>query len=183
MKLLPILVASLLFPAPSPGGLGQRTVLAALQPSATRQRAPSFKLRDAAGKKIALSDFGGKPVILNIWATECGGCRTELPGFVELDRVCKDQGVAVIGISMDVTYENLRNTAEAWAKVTPFAREHGLAYTLLVDDGSVEKAYNVTAIPATYLIDKRGRIAATYLGVVDSADVETNVRALIAESN
>jgi peroxiredoxin len=121
--------------------------------------------------------------VLNLWATECGGCKAELPSFVELHRTYADRGVKVIGVSLDVMYENLKGTAEAWARVTPFSRAHGLTYIVLVDDGSVEKAYKVMAMPATYLIDKHGRIAATYVGVVDSTDLKANLKGLMAEAN
>jgi len=162
-------------------GVNQHTVQAALRATAERQPAPSFQLRDGSGKAVGLSDFHGKLVVLNLWATECGGCKAELPTFVELHRTYVSQGLAVVGISMDVMYENLKNTDEAWARVRPFAAAHGLGYAILIDDGSVEKAYNVTAMPATYLIDKRGRIAAKYIGVVDSSDLKANVRTLLAE--
>ena len=56
-----------------------------------------------------------------------------------------------------------------------------MKYPILLDDGSVEKAFNVTALPATYLIDRAGRIAATYVGVVDSVDLEANIRTILAE--
>jgi peroxiredoxin len=170
-----ILVCPTVYPA------DQQPVQAALQPSEARQAAPFFQLRDVSGKTVALSEFTGKAVVLNLWATECAGCRAELPTFVELHDAYKNRALTVIGVSMDVMYEDLKTTAEAWARVTPFARAHGLAYTILVDDGAVEKAYKVTAMPATYLIDKRGRIAATYIGIVDSADIKGKVKTLIAD--
>src|SRR3954452_18269244 len=169
-----------MFSIASPSGARQQTIQAALQPAASRVQAPSFALPDAAGKPHRLSDFAGTPVVLNLWATDCGGCKAELPTFVALHRGHADQ-LRVVGVSLDVMYEDLKSTAEGWAKVTPFARSHGLLYTILVDDGSVEKAYSVTAMPATYLIDNHGRIAAKYIGVVDSADLTSNVKALIAE--
>jgi peroxiredoxin len=175
-----ILFALLIVPImASPAGTGQQPVQAPLTAPATRQAAPPFRLRDSSGHTVALSDFSGRTVVLNIWATECGGCRAELPTFVELHQAYRDQGLRVVGVSMDVMYEDLKSPSEAWARVTPFARTHGMAYTILVDDGSVEKSYKVTAMPATYLIDKHGRIAATYVGIVDSADINANVKALL----
>jgi peroxiredoxin len=130
---------------------------------------------------VALSDFAGKAVVLNLWATECGGCRIELPTFAKLDRTFQGDDLRVIGVSMDVTYDGLKTTDEAWTRVTPFARTHGLDYTILVDDGRVEKAYSVTAMPATYLIDKRGRIAAKYVGIVDAGNLTANIKTLLME--
>jgi peroxiredoxin len=130
---------------------------------------------------VKLSAFRGRPVVLNLWATECGGCKIELPTFVDLRRRYDEKDLAVIGVSMDVMYEDLKTAAEGWARVRPFVQSHGLQYTILMDDGSVEKDYRVTAMPATFVIDKRGRVAATYVGVVDSTDLLQNVLAVVAE--
>jgi peroxiredoxin len=78
-------------------------------------------------------------------------------------------------------YEDLKSANEGWARVKPFATEHRLDYPILLDDGSVEKAFNVTALPATYLIDRDGRIAAAYIGVVDASDLEANIKTILAE--
>lgn len=179
-RLTAILVAAMLFPAASLTAR-QHTIRAALEPPGSRRPAPVFHLPDASGDMVALSDFSGKPVVLTLWATECGGCRLELPTFSKLDQTYRSDDLRIVGVSMDVTYDGLKSTEEAWARVTPFARAHGLGYTILVDDGSVEKAYKVTAMPATYLIDKHGRIAATYIGVVDADNLTANIRALLAE--
>jgi peroxiredoxin len=159
----------------------QTRVRAMIAASAQRPAAPAFQLRDHAGRSVALSDFRGRPVVLNLWATECGGCKLELPSFVTLTRTFKGERLAVIGVSMDVMYDGLKTTTEGWARVKPFAASHHLRYTILLDDGSVEKAYKVTAMPATYLIDKSGRIAASYVGIVDPANLDANVRELLSE--
>jgi peroxiredoxin len=183
MTALAMVSASMLGPVAIHAGPAQKTVQAALSTPADRKSAPSFKLRDAAGKTVTLSDFKGRVAVVNLWATECGGCKAELPAFVELHRCYKDQGLAIVGVSLDVMYEDLKTPAEGWARVKPFAAAHELRYTIVLDDGSVEKAYNVTAMPATYLIDRRGRIAATYAGIVDPADLKANVSTLLAEGN
>lgn len=87
----------------------------------------------------------------------------------------------VIGVSMDIMYEDLKNADEGWARVKPFIAAHGIKYLIVLDDGSVGKAFSVTALPATYLVDKSGRIAATYVGVVDPANLEANLKTLLAE--
>jgi peroxiredoxin len=161
------------------GGVQQKTVQAAIQPIASRAAAPAFSLSDASGTVRRLSDYRGRPVVVNLWATDCGGCRAELPEFVKLSERHPD--VTVVGVSLDIMYEDLKSAAEGWARVKPFAASHGLSYPILLDDGSVEKAYKVTALPATYLVDRDGRIAATYIGVVDARDLETNVNAILAE--
>lgn len=182
MKLLAIgSLASLLVCAIVADGPIQHDVKAALTDTALRPLAPLFQLSDGRGTTIALSKFRGRPVVLNLWATECGGCKVELPTFVELRRNYKEHDLAVVGVSLDVMYDGLKTTTEGWTKVRPFVQSHGLQYTILMDDGSVEKAYNVTAMPSTFIIDRRGRVAATYVGVVDSADLKTNVKTVVAE--
>ena len=165
----------------SAGAVQQKTVQASLQAAADRAAAPAFQLTDAAGKVRHLADYRGQAVVVNLWATDCGGCKAELPEFVKLHQVYKDRGVTVIGVSLDIMYEDLKSAAEGWGRVKPFAASHGLTYPILLDDGSVEKAFKVTALPATYLLDRHGRIAASYIGIVDGANLEGNVRALLAE--
>jgi thiol-disulfide isomerase/thioredoxin len=160
-------------------GVQQKTVQAAIQPIASRAAAPAFSLADASGTIRRLSDYLGRPVVINLWATDCGGCRAELPEFVKLSKRHPD--VTIVGVSLDIMYEDLKSATEGWARVKPFAASHGLSYPILLDDGSVEKAYKVTALPATYLVDRDGRVAATYIGVVDAADLETNINAILAE--
>ena len=159
----------------------QKDVKAALTDASIRPPAPVFRLGDAKGATIELSSLRGRAVVLNLWATECGGCKIELPTFVDLRRSYSEKDLAVIGVSMDVMYEGLKTMAEGWERVRPFVQSHGLQYTIVMDDGSVEKDYKLTAMPATFLIDKRGRIAATYVGVVDSADLVKNVKAVVTE--
>jgi peroxiredoxin len=147
-----------------------------------RSASPPFRLADTSGKSVRLCDFRGKPVVLNFWATECGGCRQELPTFVALSGTYKDTGLTVLGVSMDISYEDLKSADEGWARVKPFIAAHGMTYQIVLDDGSAEKAFNVTALPATYLVDRSGRIAATYIGVVvDPANLEANIKTLLAE--
>jgi cytochrome c biogenesis protein CcmG/thiol:disulfide interchange protein DsbE len=91
-------------------------------------------------------------------------------------------GLTVVGVSMDISYSDLKSANEGWARVRPFIAAHGMKYQIVLDDGSAEKALNVTALPSTYLVDRSGRIAATYIGaVVDPANLEANIKTLLAE--
>jgi peroxiredoxin len=161
--------------------LGQQAVRARINSVEGRPAAPSFALANASGRVVELSGLRGKPVVLNLWATECGGCRTELPAFVQMDQRYKDRGLAVVGVSLDIMYSDLKNATEGWAHVKPFVKTKGIAYPILLDDGSVEREFKVTALPATYLIDRAGRIAATYIGVVDPVDLEANIKTMLSE--
>lgn len=152
-----------------------------LKAPGTRKAAPAFTLLDRSGHRTALSSFVGKPLLLDLWATKCGGCVQEIPIFIEMDHQYARQGLAVVGISMDILYEDLKGPAEAWALVNPFVQARKISYPILMGDEGITKNYSVTALPVTYLIDKHGRVAATYVGVVDRANVDENIRLLLAE--
>jgi hypothetical protein len=84
-------------------------------------------------------------------------------------------------VSEDIIYEDLTGADQAWSRVRPFVRDHKVGYAIVVDDRKVHERYNITALPLTYLLDRRGRIAASYLGVVDRANLERNIEALLRE--
>jgi cytochrome c biogenesis protein CcmG/thiol:disulfide interchange protein DsbE len=168
--------------------LGQGTAIASdsgvraiLKVEKDREQAPAFRLPDASGRSVPLSSYVGKVVLLNFWATECGGCRVEIPWFMEFDLAYKSKGFQTLGVSMDIVYESLKGPEEGWARVKPFVTARKMNYPILMADDQTTKAYGVDALPTTYLIDKKGRIAATYTGLVDKADVESNLRMLLRE--
>ena len=132
---------------------------------------------EATGKSVPLSSFKGKPLLLDLWATKCGGCIKEIPSFIEIHHGYANKGLAVVGISMDILYEGLKGPAEAWSLVNPFVETHKVDYPILMGDDGITNRYSVNALPVTYLIDRRGRIAATYVGIVDRANMEANINA------
>ena len=175
-------VIDLVWAGITPALFGQQDVHAALIPSANRKPAPAFQLVTDSGGKIRISDYRGKVVLLNFWATECGGCVLEIPSFIEIEKVYKDKGFTAIGVSMDIMYESLKDANEAWDRVRPFMAKRGINYTIAMGDDAISKAYALNAFPATYLIDKSGRIAVAYVGVVVNKDnVATNIKSLLSE--
>jgi peroxiredoxin len=164
-------------------GAEPKTVQAVIQSARDRKPAPPFRLEDAAGKTVKLSDYHGKVVLLDFWATECGGCVREIPEFMDLARTYQNKGLATLGVSVDILYENLKDSQEAWSRVRPFIETHKVNYPILMGDDDATKQYDIQALPLTYIVDKRGRIAATYLGVVDRENLETNIRAVLKEPN
>src|SRR5215469_6941121 len=153
----------------------------AVEPQSSRKLAPDFVLLNASGKSVSLSSFKGKPLVLDLWATKCGGCVKEIPSFIEIHHAYANTGLSVAGISMDILYEDLKGPAEAWSLVSPFVETHRVDYPILMGDDGITKRYSVEALPVTYLIDKRGRIAARYVGIVDRANIEANIKILLAE--
>src|SRR5438067_5849241 len=112
-------------------------ISAALEPQSARKPAPDFVLLNASGKSVPLADFKGRPLLLDLWATKCGGCVKEIPAFIEIHRAYA--GLAVVGISMDILYEDLKGPAEAWSLVNPFVQSHKVDYPILMGDDGIAK--------------------------------------------
>jgi len=89
-------------------------VSAAITPRAARKAAPGFTLQDSNGASIRLTDYKGRVVLLDFWATTCGGCKVEIPWFIEFANRFKDSGLAVIGVALDEA---------GWKVVKPFVKE------------------------------------------------------------
>ncbi len=163
------------------GALGQQGAHATVVPEANRQAAPAFQLADSSGTNKQVTEYRGKVVLLNFWATQCGGCKLEIPWLIELESAHKGDSFTVVGVSMDTSYEGSKSAEEAWSTVKPFVLDHKLNYPVLMGDATLINSYKVGAVPATYLLDKQGRIAATYSGVIDKSDVDSNINKLLAE--
>ena len=134
--------------------------------------APDFALKDMNGARIRLSDYKGRVVLVNFWATWCAPCKVEIPWFAEFERTFKDKGFAVIGISMD---------DDGWKSVKPYLESHSINYRIAAGDGDVAQKYGgVEALPETFLIDREGRIAARHVGIVSRGDYEKEIAALLA---
>lgn len=126
--------------------------------------APSFQLTDIDGQTVSLSDFQGKPVLLNFWATWCGPCHLEIPYIQEVYDEQSEPGLVILAI-------NLR---ESLAKVKEFVQDYNLSFPVLLDlEGMVAEKYNILPIPTTYFIDSDGIIRDIQIGAFRSvADIE-----------
>ncbi len=147
-------------------------VHAKVKPEEDRKMAPDFASVDASAKPVKLSDFRGKVVLLNFWATWCGGCQVEIPWFIEFQKNYKGNGFVVIGVSLD---------ADGWESVKPYVKEKAVNYPIVIGSRDVAQLYRVTAMPVTLLIDREGRIAASHVGVVGEGDYKAEVEALLSE--
>jgi cytochrome c biogenesis protein CcmG/thiol:disulfide interchange protein DsbE len=139
-------------------------------PVSSRKAAPDFTLSDPKGAPIRLSDYKGKVVLLDFWATWCHGCQTEIPWYMEFQEKYKGQGLSVIGVAMD---------DDGWKSVKPFSDEKKINYMIVVGNESMAKEYGVSALPVTLLIDREGKIAALHAGMVDKESFEKEVRTLL----
>lgn len=144
-----------------------------LKPQSARKPAPGFSLIDASGTLVDLADLKGHVVLLNFWATWCGGCQVEIPWFVEFQNKYKNSGLAVVGISTD---------EDGWKSVRPYLKEKNLDYTIAIDDAKVSKLYGLDSMPMTLLIDRDGKIAATHVGLVTKAQYQAELQALLSQS-
>jgi peroxiredoxin len=141
-----------------------------LTPTASRKPAPEFTLNDSAGNSVNLSSLRGKVVLLNFWATWCGGCQIEISWFMEFQARYKNDGLAVIGISTD---------DDGWKSVSPYMKEKKLNYTIMVDDAKVGKLYGLDSMPMTILIDRDGKIAAKHVGLVSKSEYKAEIETVL----
>ena len=136
-----------------------------------RKPAPDFALKDADGKTVRLSDYRGKVVLVDFWATWCGPCKVEIPWFMDFERKYKDKGFAVIGVSMD---------EEGWDVVKPFVNHMAINYRIVLGNDEVAQSFGgVDALPTTFLIDRDGKVAAVHVGVAAKSDIENGIDELL----
>ena len=113
-----------------------------------------FSLKTTAGKTVKLSDFKGKVVILNFWATWCPPCKAEIPSFIGMYKKYEKDGLVIVGVAVDDP-----------AKVAQFVKDNGVNYPVVIADQTTVTAYGgVRGIPTTFVIDKNGSIVRNYTG-------------------
>src|SRR5271157_69129 len=119
--------------------------------------APDFELQTLDGKTVKLSDFRGKAVMLNFWATWCEPCKIEIPWFVELQKQYGPQGFQIVGVAMD---------EDSNEEVAKFAQKMSINYPVLLGKESVEQSYGgVGVLPVTFFVDRDGKLIAREFGL------------------
>src|SRR5271156_3906590 len=133
--------------------------------------APAWELKDVKGNTVKLSDFKGKVVIVDFWATWCPPCRAEIPHFVKLQDKYAKQGLVIVGISVD------EGGAEV---VSSFAKANKINYPIALGNQDVAEQYGATdGIPTTFVIDRKGNIISKHLGFTDSDTFEKEIKSVL----
>ena len=133
--------------------------------------APDFTLLDIYGDEKKLSDFKGKVVILDFWATWCPPCRDLIPNFIELYNEYRDEGLEIIGVTMDWNADRVAG---------PFALENGIDYTILLGNRNISDLYGgISAIPTTFVLDREGGIRKKYIGYREKDLFEEDIKELL----
>jgi cytochrome c biogenesis protein CcmG/thiol:disulfide interchange protein DsbE len=138
------------------------------------QPAPFFLVKTLDGKEVFLSDFKGKTLIVNFWATWCGNCKVEMPWLAELREKYRSRGVEVLGI--------LTDSASA-AKVAAITQKYGVKYPILMCNHKTAQAYGgIPDLPESFFIDRQGRIVAEMNGADSAHELEENIRKSLEHS-
>jgi thiol-disulfide isomerase/thioredoxin len=137
-------------------------------------QAADFELQDLNGNAVRLSDFQGKAIVLDFWATWCGPCRREIPSLIQFQKEYGAQGLQVIGVSMDDSGRDA---------IAPFVRRAGINYIVLLGDNRVSSLYGgIEILPTTYYISRDGNVLAFAKGVTSESQIEQNIREALASS-
>ena len=135
--------------------------------------APAFTLTDLDGKKVSLSDYKGRPVLVNFWATWCGPCKVEMPWFEEFRKQYAGQGFEILGLADDVDAGK-----DVIAKT---ARKTGADYPILLTDGKVQKAYGaLDVLPMSFYVDRNGVVVEETAGLGSKDEIEAHIKKTIA---
>ena len=134
--------------------------------------APDFTLKRLAGGEASLSEFRGRPVLLNFWATWCKPCRAEMPEIVTAYQAHRDAGLEVLGVNL--------TDQESIKDVRKFTAELGVPFTVLLDrKGAVRERYGLTAVPTSIFIDSAGVIRMINSGPISSSAIDRGLREIL----
>lgn len=130
-----------------------------------------FSLKDSTGKVQRLSDYHGKVVLVNFWATWCAPCKIEIPWFVEFQSKYRGADFAVLGISMD---------EDGWDSVRPYMSDHKFNYPIVIGSDAVGKLFGqIDDLPTTFLVDRDGQIVKKHVGLISKGNYEDEISTLL----
>jgi len=157
--------------------VGLRSARHRQNPSAAEMEggpAPDFTLQSLEGTTVRLSDYRGKAVLLNFWATWCPPCKIEMPWFVELQKQYGPAGLQILGVAMDDGSPK---------EIAAFAKEMGVNYPVLIGKEAVGDAYGgIPYLPVSFFIDRNGKVVDKVLGLKGRGDIEGDVKKILASA-
>lgn len=147
---------------------------APLYPARQKATATDFNVTLMNGEPFQLSAQQGKVVVMNIWATWCAPCHDETPDFVELYNEYGDDGLVILGVSID---------EQGPSVVKPFMEKYSVNYPMVIDDGTIMNKYGPTmGIPTSYIIDKQGDLRYFSVGALTKKELEPRLKELLQDS-
>ncbi len=150
---------------------GGNTNTGALEPAPiAKHPAPDFELKTLEGETVRLSDFKGKPVLVNFWATWCGPCRSEFPDF---QKAWVDNADNLVIIGVNNTTTDIRD------QIPGFLEEFEVTFPIVLDEtGETAKAYNILGLPTSFFIDRNGIVIEVFTGPISKAYIESKLSGL-----
>ena len=140
----------------------------------SRKAAPDFTLADSKDTVIKLSNYRGRVVLLDFWATWCEGCKVEIPWYIEFQKKYNDSGLSVVGVSVD---------DDGWKSVKPFLVDKQINYPVVVGSWDwAERQFGISSLPVTLLIDRNGKVADRHVGMVDRDTFDKEIQILLKET-
>ncbi len=136
--------------------------------------APAFTLESITGSKVSLSDYKGRPIVVNFWATWCGPCKVEMPWFEEFRKKYAADGFEVLGLADD--------SDAGKAVISASAQKLGVTYPILLTDAKVQTAYlsDTEVLPISFYVDRNGIVSEVTAGLGSKDELEAQVKAVIA---
>jgi len=142
-----------------------------IEETSTSKKVPAWELKDVDGKTVKSSDFDGKVVMLDFWATWCPPCKAEIPGFIELQKQYGEKGLVVIGVSLDEQGPDV---------VKPFMKQFGVNYPVVMGDAKIVQDFGgIEGLPTTFVIDRTGNIVASHIGYTSKEAFEKEITPLL----
>jgi cytochrome c biogenesis protein CcmG/thiol:disulfide interchange protein DsbE len=140
--------------------------------------APPFTLEDLSGKNVSLSDYKGRALAINFWATWCAPCKIETPWLIDLRNRYAAQGFEVLAISADdIDRGDPQKLSGEKQEIVRFVQRMQMPYPVLIDGGSISDPYGgLDALPTTFFLDRNGAVVAAQMGITSKDELERNIK-------